>query len=300
LLQQAAVEADGFCLELACRNTDCTEYVKLLLQHGADPNTLNPVHYETPLHIVAELGHYEALQVLLHDARINVNALNGSHQTALHILVNKCGEACDDDIARYRQCLDMLLDWPSNVKEWTTGTADLQQPLDVNTVDWLGNTALHYAAQHKDQYTILTLLEHGSYIGSINHAGDMPVSGIEPETLEKFFNTRLKMPNDESLLFKYDFLVPAVDLYSVLMNNDFLYEDGNVMMQLRSPSPEMGPLVQINHSHKLRHLILHPILSSFIQLKWQLAKKFYYYSVAFYVMFVLLLTFIAVHYYTCP
>lgn len=298
LLQQAAVEADGFCLELACRNTDCTEYVKLLLQHGADPNTLNPVHQETPLHIVAELGHYEALQILLHDARINVNALTGTHQTALHILVNKCGEACDDDIARYRQCLDMLLDWPSNVKEWTTGTADLQQPLDVNTVDWLGNTALHYAAQHKDQYTILTLLEHGSYIGSINHAGDMPVSGIEPETLEKFFNTRLKMPNDESMLFKYDFLVPAVDLYSVLMNSDFLYEDGNVMMQLHSPSPEMGPLVKINLSRKQRHLLLHPILSSFIQLKWQLAQKFYYYSVAFYVMFVLLLTFITVHYYT--
>lgn len=297
LLQQADGEADGFCLELACRNTDCTEYVKLLLQHGADPNTLNPVVQETPLHVVAELGHYEALQILLHDARINVNALNGSHQTALHILVSKCGEVCNDDVARYRQCVDMLLDWPSNVEEWTTGTADLQQPLDVNTVDWLGNTALHYAAQHKDQYTILTLLEHGSYMGSINHAGNMPVSGIEPETLEKFFNTRLKMPSDESLLFKYDFLVPAVDLYSVLMDSDFLYEDGHVMMQLRSPSPEMDPLVQINLSHKLRHLIQHPILSSFVQLKWQLTKKFYYYSVAFYVVFVLLLTFIAVHYF---
>ena len=299
LLQQGAVEADGFCLELACRNADCTEYVKLLLQHGADPNTLNPVLHETPLHIVAELGHFEALQILLHDARINVNALNGSHQTALHILVNKCGEACDDDdVARYRQCVDMLLDWPSNVKEWTAGTADLQQPLDVNAVDWLGNTALHYAALHKDQHTILTLLEHGSYIGSINHAGDMPVSGIEPETLEKFFNTRLKMPSDESLLFKYDFLVPAVDLYSVLMNSDFLYEDEHVMMKLHSPSPEMDPLVQISLSHKLRHLILHPILSSFVQLKWQLAQKFYCYSVAFYIVFVLLLTFIAVHYYT--
>jgi len=126
----------------------------------------------------------------------------------------------------------------------------------------------------------------------------MPISGIEPETLEKFFNTRLKMPSDEALLFKYDFLVPTVDLNSVLMNSDFLYEDGHVVMNLHSPSPEMDPLVQINLSRKLRHLLLHPILSSFVQLKWQLAQKFYYYSVAFYVVVVLLLTFIAVHHYT--
>lgn len=299
LLQQAAVDADGFCLELACRNAGCTEFVKLLLQHGADPNTLNPVLQETPLHIAAELGYYEILQLLLHDARINVNALNGSHQTALHVVVNKCGEACNDDVARYRQCVGLLLDWPSNVKEWTTGTADPQQPLDVNTVDWLGNTALHYAAQNTDQYTILTLLEHGSYIGSINHAGDTPLSGIEPETLEKFFNTRLKMPSDESLLFKYDFLVPAGKLDSVLMENNFLSEDrDDVMMKLSSPSPEMDPLVQINHSPKLRHLLLHPILSSFIQLKWQLTQKFYYYNVAFYVVFAFLLTFIIVQRYT--
>jgi hypothetical protein len=300
VLQQAAVNADGFCLELACRNADCTEFVKLLLQHGADPNTLNPVLQETPLHIAAELGYYETLQLLLHDARINVNAQNGSHQTALHIVVSKCGEVCDDDdVARYRQCVGLLLDWPSNVKEWTTGAADLQQPLDVNTVDWLGNTALHYAAQNKDQYTILTLLEHGSYIGSINHAGDMPISGIEPETLEIFFNTRLKMPSDESLLFKYDFLVPAVDLDSVLMKNNFLSEDrDDVMMKLSSPTPEMDPLVHINLSPKLRHLLLHPILSSFIQLKWQLTQKLYYYNVAFYVLFVFLLTFIVVQQYT--
>ena len=295
LLQQAAVQADGVCLELACRNTDCAEYVKLLLQYGADPNTLYPIFQETPLHIVAELGYYEALQLLLQDARINVNALNGSSQTALHILVNKCGEACNDDVANYRQCVDLLLDWPSNVKEWITGTADPHQPLDVNTEDWLGNTALHYAAQHKDQYTILALLEHGAYIGSINHAGDMPISGIEPETLEKFFNTCLKMPSDETLLFKYDFLVPAVDLYSDLMNSSFLYEDKHDMKKFHSTSPEMDPLVQINLSHKLQHLILHPILSSFIQLKWQLAQKFYYYNVAFYVVLVLLLTFIAFH-----
>jgi ankyrin repeat protein len=300
LLQQAAVDADGFCLELACRNADCTDFVKLLLQHGADPNTLNPILQETPLHIAAELGYYQTLQLLLHDARINVNALNGSHQTALHAVVNKCGQACnEDDVARYRQCVDLLLDWPSNVKEWTTGTADHQQPLDVNTADWLGNTALHYAAQSKDQYIVLTLLEHGSYIGSINHAGETPISGIDPETLEKFFNTRLKMPSDESLLFKYDFLVPAVDLDSVLMKNNYLSEDADdVMMKLNSPSPEMDPLVQINLSPKLQHLLLHPILSSFIQLKWQLTKKFYYYNVAFYVVFVLLLTFLVVHHYT--
>jgi hypothetical protein len=299
LLEQCTVDADSSCLESACREADCTQFVQQLLQHGADPNTLNPLLLQTPLHITAELGCYETLQVLLHDDRINVNAWNGSDQTALHIAVTKCGEAGKEDADKYRRCVGLLLDLPSDVREGTTGVTDSQRPLDVNASDWLGNTALHYAAQNKDQDTILTLLEHGSYIGSRNHAGDMPVSGIEPETLEKFLNTRLKMPSDESVSFKYDFLVPPGDLYSALMKNKLLSDEtDNLIMKLSSPSPEMDPIVQISLSSKQRHLLLHPILSSFVHLKWQHVKNFYYYNLAFYVVFVLLLTFIILHHIT--
>jgi hypothetical protein len=298
LLQQFPEGADGACLESACRNADCAQFVRLLLQHGVDPNTLNPVLQKTPLHITAELGYYDILQVLLQDGRIYINSVTGSGQTALHVAVNKCGEARTADVERYRRCIVLLLDWPSNVREWTAGSTDSQCSLDVNAMDWLGNTALHYAAQKEDQGTVLILLEHGSYIGSRNHAGDMPISGIEPETLEKFFDTRLQMPNDESLLFKYDFLVPAPDLNSVLVNRNLLFDrtdDGK--MTLRSPSPEMDPLVYISQSSKLRHLLIHPVLSSFIHLKWQRARSLYYYHLAFCVTFVLLLTFIILHHY---
>jgi ankyrin repeat protein len=298
LLQQFPVAADGACLESACRNADCAQFVRLLLQHGVDPNTLNPVLLKTPLHITAELGYYGILQVLLQDGRICINSLTGSGQTALHVAVNKCGEACTVDVEKYRRCIILLLDWPSNVREWTAEVTDPQRSLDVNAMDWLGNTALHYAAQKEDQETVLILLEHGSYIGSRNHAGDMPISGIEPETLEKFFDTRLQMPNDESLLFKYDFLVPAPDLDSALMNRNLLFDrtdDG--MMTLISPSPEMDPVVYISESSKLCHLLVHPVLSSFIHLKWQRGRNLYYYHLTFYVIFVLLLTFIILHHY---
>lgn len=236
LLDHCRVDAFSSVLESACREADCAQFVQQLLQHGADPNILNPVLLQTPLHITAELGCYETLQVLLCDDKINVDAL-----------------------------------------------------------DWLGNTALHYAAQNKDQDTVLALLEHGSYIGSRNHAGDMPVSDIEPETLEKFLNTRLKMPNDESLLFKYDFLVPPVALDSALLKNKLSDEKDNVIKKLSSPSPEMDPIVQISLSSKQQHLLLHPIISSFVHLKWQHVQKFYYYNLAFYVFFVLLVTFIILH-----
>jgi len=297
LLQQSATDVASSCLVSACRKADCTQFVELLLRHGADPNTLNPILQKTPLHIAAEQGCYETLQVLLYDGRINVNALNGSDQTVLHVLVNKCADA-KEDADRFRRCISLLLDWPNNVKEWMTEVADPQHPLDVNTSDWLGNIALHYAAQNKDQDTILTLLEHGSYIGSRNHAGDMPILDIEPETLEKFLNTRLKMPSDELLLFKYDFLVPPVELHSVLKKNGLLHDEtDDMLIELSSLSPEMDPIVKISHSSKLQHLILHPILSSFIHLKWQRTRNFYYYSVAFYVVFVLLLTFLIVYHY---
>jgi hypothetical protein len=297
LLDQSTVDADSSCLESACREGDCTQFVQQLLQHGVDPNTLNPVLLQTPLHITAELGCYKTLRVLLHDGRIDVNARNGSDQTALHIAVTRCGEACKEDADKYRQCVGLLLDWPSNVREWTTAVPDFLPSLDVDAVDWLGNTALHYAAQNKDQDTILTLLEHGSYIGSRNYSRHMPVSGIEPETLEKFLNTRLEMPSDESVLFRYGFLVPPVPLGSALMKNKFLSDEtDSVSVKLSSPSPEMEPIIQVSLSPKQQRLLLHPIISSFVHLKWQHVKKFYYYNLAFYIVFVLLLTFIILYY----
>jgi hypothetical protein len=298
LLQKFAVGADAACLESACRNEECAQFVRLLLHHGVDPNTLNPVLQKTPLHIAAELGYCDILQVLLQDGRLNLNSLTGSRQTALHIAVNKCGEAGKDDVERYRQCIVLLLEWPSNITEWATEVTDPKCPLDVNSMDWLGNTALHYAAENEDQETVLILLQHGSYIGSRNHAGDMPISGIEPHTLEEFFDTCLQMPSDESLLFKYDFLVPPADLHSVLMNRNLLLDEmDDGMMTLSSPSPEMDPLHFISQSSKLRHLLIHPILSSFIHLKWQHGINLFYYNLTFYVIFVWLLTFIILHHY---
>ncbi|XP_069681128.1 transient receptor potential cation channel protein painless-like [Periplaneta americana] len=289
LLQASSTNTDSSCLEAACRQADGTPFVSLLLQHGTDPNTVNPVLLETPLHITAELGNSETLEVLLSDARVDVNVLNGSEQTALHVAVKKSGEVDEKERGAFRHCISLLLEWSANNHEGTLYS------INVNASDWLGNTALHYAAQNGDQDITLCLLNHGAYLGARNHAGMMPVSGIESHTLKNFLDSCLKMPRDDAVLFKYDFLVPPVDLKSVVHD-----ETDAVMMKLHTPSPEMDPLIHISLSSKLQNLLLHPVLSSFIHLKWQHTRKFYYYDLSFYVVLVSILTFTILQQYMTP
>ena len=60
--------------------------------------------------------------------------------------------------------------------------------------DLLGNTPLHYATQFWDQDTVTKLLELGANIGLRNKAGEAPIAGILPATMEKFLdNSCLKV-----------------------------------------------------------------------------------------------------------
>ena len=61
LLQDS--QPDASCLEAACREADCVEYVKLLLKTGLEPNTVNPTLQHTPLHVAAELGYLHIMEV---------------------------------------------------------------------------------------------------------------------------------------------------------------------------------------------------------------------------------------------
>ncbi|PSN43961.1 hypothetical protein C0J52_12369 [Blattella germanica] len=242
LLQESP---DASCLEAACREPDCTEYVKLLLDHGVDPNT-----------------------VLLHDSRTDVNSLNGSEQTALHITVKNCKQ----DIETFRNCTSLLI----------------AHHINVNSVDWLGNTALHYAVQNGDQEIAYQLLKHSAHLGARNHEGEMPVDGIEPAMLEKFLNSCITLENEDFLVINYEFLVPPKELNSFVLKDDLLSEEAAMMFS--SQTPEMDPILAISTSSRLRHLISHPTLSIFANIKWQRAKKFYFFSLAFYVFFVIILT----------
>jgi hypothetical protein len=135
LLQQFPVGADGACLESACRNADCAQFVMSLLQHGVDPNTLNPVLQKTPLHITAELGYYDILQVLVQDGRICIDSRTGSGQTALHVAVNKCGEACKEDVERYARMGETVVLLTNQKMELTKENKELKIAVETKEAE---------------------------------------------------------------------------------------------------------------------------------------------------------------------
>lgn len=51
-----------------------TSCLRLLLQHGADPNIASTFNSTNPLMIAAELGHFAAMTVLLQDGHCNLEA----------------------------------------------------------------------------------------------------------------------------------------------------------------------------------------------------------------------------------
>ena len=54
--------------------------------------------------------------------------------------------------------------------------------------------------------------------------------------------------------------------------------------------PEAEPLWYMSQLPEHRKLLTHPIISSFLGLKWARIKRYYYYNLAFYLTFVAFLT----------
>ncbi|KAJ9592426.1 hypothetical protein L9F63_015842 [Diploptera punctata] len=261
-------QPDASCLEAACREDDCVEFVRLLLERGVEPNTLNITLQHTPLHVAAERGHYQIIEALLNDSRTDVNSLNGSEQTALHLVVKNCKKSPDT----FRHCIILLV----------------SHHVEVNSLDWLGNSALHYAAENEDQDTALLLLRSGAYLGTRNHDREMSISGLEPKTLETFLNSCIVLISENTLKMRYEFLVPDNQLDSFLPKNKIVSEETSAM--LNSPIPEMDAILAIAATPRLQHLVSHPVLSTFTNVKWQRVCKFYFSSILFYSFYIAVLT----------
>ncbi|XP_076301644.1 transient receptor potential cation channel protein painless-like [Lasioglossum baleicum] len=127
--------------------------------------------------------------------------------------------------------------------------------VDVNCADRKGNTPLHYAARADSREAVMMLLEKGSYIGQRNKYGMPAVADIPSSTLSQYFDDCIQARKGEregyQIEFDYKCLIPR--------NNP----TGNQQNQ------EMDVFQSIAGNSGLKELLKHPLLSSFIDLKWQ-------------------------------
>jgi len=269
-----------------------------LLNSGSDP-TLTAVNSRPAWVIAAYHGYHKVLRVFfekLSESEVKrciiLTDVEHGQRTILHEVVRrqspKLNRSVPDPNIDYKRCLKLL---------FSMNTVSQNTERIVNFRDSYGETALHYATQQPDQELVKLLLKHGANMGVKNVEDKTPVTRILPETLEEFFDSCVDskgiITDDEfSLSFNFNFLAPP------LLDNEILEEfeakknngaDAE-KSDLRNGRPETEALWYMSESKKLRPLLKHPLIASFLWMKWQRIRSFYYLVLIFYFLFVALLT----------
>ena len=265
------------------------EHVEVLLRKQANPNIAS-----LPILEAAFYGHHQVLKVLS-DYKANFSVMNASKETVLHLVLKMKSDTGTRE--NYEKCLEVLLselnpDVHSQVKSL------------VNKKDDRGNTSLHYATQMWSQHTVRRLLQLGANIGMKNLWDEIPISKIRPETMESFLSEFCMTSSgdvvheDFSLTFRYDFLAPNVEAlpekYRATQQEP---EDKEKLLGAPQPwssprlaLPETEPLWYMSQSKDHRHLLKHPVITSFLWYKWQRIRRYFNRNLRFFALFVYLLT----------
>lgn len=210
--------------------------------------------------VAVEQGNHVILQELL----------NVEPEVANDLILNAClelgmpGKQGVNNMSDRLQCLRLILE---------------QENIDVRCTDNKGNTPLHYAARAGCREAVTLLLEHGSYIGHMNNFNVPPIADIPICTLSRYFNdclqTRKERTNEYTIEFNYRCLMP----HDVLAKHD----------KNHRVTSEMEVFKYIACNGAFKHLLKHPLLSSFLFLKWHRIRRVLYANFAFYVIFYFLL-----------
>ncbi|KAJ9598299.1 hypothetical protein L9F63_010977, partial [Diploptera punctata] len=166
------------CLQMACKEHGCEEFVQALLLAGADPNTVNIITKKSPLHITVEAGNHETLHVLLQDKTININMADEYGRTPLHSIVEQHW-GNDEDATRFEECLSLLLQ---------------QHDIDVNITDAQGNTAIHMAALRGSTKALMLMLKHKGHEFDLDSSPGPDQKTTRKIIMEKFSDIKKLLP----------------------------------------------------------------------------------------------------------
>ncbi|XP_041973120.1 transient receptor potential cation channel protein painless [Aricia agestis] len=254
--------------------------VSALLNSGADPNATCSGNNNRPVAIACANGYHKILRMYIENESTLFEPYNG--ESLLQTTVKNMRSAKHGPKVNYRDCLDLLFSLESIRK-------------NVNYSDIKDNTALHYAARNGDNETVLYLLRKGACIGLRNKFEEPPLADINAKTLESYLDeciqTNGERPSDDGyeIHMKYSFLVYPnnsmenelweVPLMDKSNNNNDLKEYDAIL------APETEALLYMTGNEELRPLLAHPVITSFLYLKWQRISCLFYANITFYLLF---------------
>ena len=237
-------------LEIACQMKNREEFVEILLEKRADPNIKNRVTGMPLIHATARSGNFEVLVKLLYNHKTDLSLTDNEDRTILHWLAS-VSERKPGDKQKIENCLKLFLCWIYISKR------------GIDSPDSSGNTALITAVERGFKGRAKLLLSKGADVMVFEHGSKVLLSA-SLSILEEILDDCL-LSNDKPVTSK--------DL-QLRLNNELL-----VIIVPR-----------IAESQHLRDLLINPVISTFLNLKWQKIKFFFFLDVAFYVTFLSFLT----------
>ena len=154
-----------------------------------------------------------------------------------------------------------------------------------------GNTPLHYAARAECREAMELLLARGSYIGHRNRFGVPPLAHIAPGILQGHLDECLTSANERTeeyeIIMDYRNLVPHEANWGT--DEDYLKHRRSSSERSGHVCSETEALLYIANQKNLRHLLKHPLLSSFLYLKYLRIRHVLYVNFLLYLIFFVLL-----------
>ena len=237
-----------------------TRIVDFLLKQGIDINRF-PKSDQPAAFLACSRGYHEILELFLNhtnsensfDLEMKFKDRNLLHEVCRHFGFSEATE--DDQNQNYQKCFDLLISCAE---------------IDVNQQDGLGFTPLYYAIRYKNDEATKALLRR-CYVGNKNVFNKAQIYHIRKDIFEEFLDECISVGVDEGtgeqkVTVDFSFLVAPKE-----KGRDFF--------------EEIAPLEEIANNAELRPLILHPVLSSFLYLKWIKLSILFYTNLLFFLFF---------------
>ncbi|KAL1505633.1 hypothetical protein ABEB36_005154 [Hypothenemus hampei] len=279
--------------------------LKLFCKRGANVHQLDSSG-KTSMHLAAELGHTDCLQILITTKGANIDyQTKEKQQTPLHFAAQKCHQNCVDvllehnasaNLADYRhqtplhlaaksqsnECMKLLLqkgkanpNWP-DINQRTplhltisqsspTRCSEIIKTLirygaDVNVKDAYGFTPLYLAADNELSECVEILIQENADITVKCKPGLTTFATICRKTPSSIDAIRMKL--DECITFN------DTSNKETMLQFDYSYI-------VRNCHPKeiqfLNTLLEEGH----KELLLHPVCTSFLHLKWKKVRKFF-------------------------
>lgn len=245
---------------------DLEQAVEKLIELGSDVNYYVPYPTDTisPIKCACIRGHWRTLEILLKSSELDINAA-----PVLPIVVRNLGQTTTKTV-NFEKCFQILLD---------------HENIDINQLDVNHCSALHYAVKCNNSKAALKLLERGAYIGVKNKFNHLSVANISSKVLEKHFDTCITTNG----------LRRSDDYFEIIIDYKNLVSVQSVPNE--NVADEMAAIEYISKCNDLKRLMMHPVIASFLSLKWNRLALFFYINFLICVLFaVSTVTYILVYY----